>query len=401
MRKTSAPRDTFKPPPAGSLLTCRRLGLLGVILASLAGAASGAAGAEEPTPVPRFADQAASYFDLWDDDGDGDLSFQETSRRVPDTTIQGAAAAALASIHLAQRLEKWKQADFSKGVLMARPDPGAGRVPPFEAYYVECYAHIRATDRVLFTATGASLRGLHQGPLGDCYFVATLGALVARDATELARIVRVMPEGGFEVRFPNGESSRVAAVSDAEIALGSFAAGQGLWLNVLEKAYGALVARALQRRRVFENAIDAVGGGGLATSAMALFTGCDAGVLQFRPDDAPMIDNPVRVEGYLPLARDRLIDNLRRQRLTCCGTTRAQTPPGIAQIHLYAVLGFDTKNDLVHLWNPWGNQFTPQGPPGIENGFPVRDGHFFVPLADFIRIFASMTYQTDRPESLD
>jgi hypothetical protein len=284
---------------------------------------------------------------------------------------------------------------------MAPPDPGPGRVPPFEAYYDECYAHIGATRRVLFAGTGPSLRGLHQGLLGDCYFVATLGALVARDRTEVARIVRLGPEKGFEVRFPNGESTRVAAVSDAEIALGSFAAGQGLWLNVLEKAYGELVARSLQRRRVFENAIDAVGGGGHATAAMALFTGCDAGVLQFRPEDTPMIDNPARVQGFLPLARERLVDNVRRQRLTCCATTRARTPPGIAQRHLYAVLDFDTRNDLVHVWNPWGNDVDPQGPPGIENGYRVRDGRFVVPLADFIRIFVSVIYQTERPASLD
>ena len=38
------------------------------------------------------------------------------------------------------------------------------------------------------------------------------------------------------------------------------------------------------------------------------------------------------------------------------------------------------------------------GPPGIRDGYQVRDGHFFIPLRDFVRIFAgSVIYQTDRP----
>ena len=365
------------------------------------GAAADAAAGEVPRPATRFADQITSYFDLWDDDGDGGLSFEETSRRVPDTSIRDETAAALAAIHLAQRFEQWKHATFSRSELLAAPDSQPGRLPPFEAYYEESFAHIRATGRTLFVGEAPSLRSFHQGLLGDCYFVATLGALVERDPADVTRIVRAGTDGGFDVRFPNGESARVAKISDTEIALGSYVRDQGLWLNVLEKAYGELVARSLQRRRVFEDALDAVGSGGLATSALTLFTGCDPAVLRFRPDDTPMITSDLRVEGFLPLARAQFSANFRLRRLTCCGTTNAETPPGMAKSHLYAVLDFDSKNDLVHVWNPWGNHFDPQGPPGIANGYRVRDGHFFVPLSDFIRIFGSVVYESDRPESLD
>ena len=375
------------------------LGLIVLAMAS-AGSRVGTA-ALAPRPATRFADQVASYFDLWDDDGDGALSFAETSRRVPDTSIRDEAAAALAAIHLIQRFQQWQHAAFSRTELMAPSDHATGHVPPFEIYYEECFAHIRATGRVLFEGDAPSLRSFHQGLLGDCYFVATLGAMIARNPSDMTPIVRAGPAGAFDVRFPNGETAKVGQVSDAEIALGSYVRGQGLWLNVLEKAYGELVARSLQRRMIFEDALDAVGSGGLATSAMALFTGCDAGVLKFRPDDAPMIDNALRVEGFLAPTRDLLSSNLALRRLTCCGTTKAQTPPGIAKTHLYAVLDIDPKTDIVHVWNPWGNHFDPKGPPGISDGYQVRDGHFFVPLRDFVRIFGSVIYQTDRPQSLD
>jgi hypothetical protein len=68
--------------------------------------------------------------------------------------------------------------------------------------------------------------------------------------------------------------------------------------------------------------------------------------------------------------------------------------------HMYAVLGFDPTGELVHVWNPHGNSFTPEGPPGLEAGYPVQDGSFEIPLADFVWIFAAMTYQSNRPASL-
>ncbi len=104
----------------------------------------------------------------------------------------------------------------------------------------------------------------------------------------------------------------------------------------------------------------------------------------------------LRVAGYVPLARALLVGNVRQQRLTCCVTADGDVPPGLAPEHLYAVLGFDPVGDVVHVWNPWGNCFEPSRPPGPAAGYPVRDGHFFVPLADFIRIFAAVTYETDR-----
>ena len=146
----------------------------GLFLIGMALATMSAAAGEVPRPATRFADQITSYFDLWDDDGDGGLSFEETSRRVPDTSIRDETAAALAAIHLAQRFEQWKHATFSRPELLAAPGIQPGRLPPFEAYYEESFAHIRMTGRTLFIGEGPRLRSFHQGFIGDCYFVATL-----------------------------------------------------------------------------------------------------------------------------------------------------------------------------------------------------------------------------------
>ena len=81
------------------------------------------------------------------------------------------------------------------------------------------------------------------------------------------------------------------------------------------------------------------------------------------------------------------------------GTPRSKTlPPEIGDEHEYAVLGFDAKNDMVVLWNPLGNDFKPkQSPPGLKNGYETRGGRFEVPVADFLKIFDGVTWETGEP----
>src|SRR5438270_513101 len=145
-RDDATPTLRVTPPEGLSIARCP--GLIAALLALAL--AVGVAAAEVPRPATRFAAEIAAHFDLWDEDGDGDLSFQETSRLVPDTAIRDEAAAALAAVHLAQRLPQWKQAPFRRTELVTAPGGAPGRRPPFEAYYEECFAHIRATGRGLF-----------------------------------------------------------------------------------------------------------------------------------------------------------------------------------------------------------------------------------------------------------
>ena len=60
-------------------------------------------------------------------------------------------------------------------------------------------------------------------------------------------------------------------------------------------------------------------------------------------------------------------------------------PPGIVGTHAYAVLGHS--NGKFKLRNPWGTNFTPNGPDNITNGYTMTDGVFYVPDADVFKIF--------------
>ncbi len=187
-------------------------------------------------------------------------------RLVPDMTIRDEAAAALAAIHLAQRSELGRPRARPFGAA-GGPEPG-GATRPFHrpAYYRVSLAHIHATNRALFAAGTPHLNDLHQGLLGDCYFVATLGLSSPRPGRGEADRPGGS-DGTFDVLFPDGEPVRVAKSPTprsrwARIGRRSGAlaqrAGEGL-----RSARGRAVAR-----QIFEDAIDAPGQGGHATGAL-------------------------------------------------------------------------------------------------------------------------------------
>jgi hypothetical protein len=367
-----------------------------IVLFGLAGIA---ASADEPQFPSSFLAEVGANFKEWDLDGDGNLSLEETTRLVPRGKIRDASAAALASVHLAQRRVPWRNAPFTREVLLAAPSGDSDRRPPFEFFYLTGLDHIRKTERKLFAGDAPNVRTIRQGRLGDCYFLATLGAVVDRNPRDVARFIRARADGWFDVRFADGKQVVVPPMTDAEIALGSSADRQGLWVNVLEKAYGEIIEVAQIRRGVFENALDALGDGGDPNTALSLLTGHDAGLLRFRPEDPNAVPSDRRVAAFMPGTRALLLAQQRSGLLVCCATASANVPPGMPKQHLYAILDFDSTRDVVSIWNPWGNHFEPKGRPGLTSGYRVQYGEFSVPLADFIRIFERVVYETNRGAS--
>lgn len=169
----------------------------------LAGAGFPASG-DESQPAPNFLAEAKANFKDWDLNGDGTLSFQETTRLVPRASFQDTSAAALAAVHFAQRRLPRDRAAFSRDVLFAAIPGESDPRPPLEFYYRTGLAHIRSTERTLFAGAGPNIRTIRQGRLGDCYFLATLGALVHRNPKDVSRLVRREDDGSFHVKFPDG-----------------------------------------------------------------------------------------------------------------------------------------------------------------------------------------------------
>jgi hypothetical protein len=64
---------------------------------------------------------------------------------------------------------------------------------------------------------------------------------------------------------------------------------------------------------------------------------------------------------------------------------------------VYTVVGDDRGTDIVEIWNPHGQMFTPKGTPGLENGYPTDHDRFKLPLADACKFYTGFTFETGTP----
>jgi hypothetical protein len=136
--------------------------------------------------------------------------------------------------------------------------------------------------------------------------------------------------------------------------------------------------------------LDVISRAGSARRAITVLTGHEARLTSIRKPKTPLAPP---TDEELPALRARLSrlfvrsfdDGLLMSAVT---PPSGKLPPGIATHHVFAIMGFDETTETVYLWNPWGNRFQPKKrPAGLENGYPVQDGKFAMPLDDFLMVF--------------
>jgi hypothetical protein len=203
-----------------------------------------------------------------------------------------------------------------------------------------------------------------QGALGDCFILAPLAAVAARDPKMIERMVSRSLMGGYTVKFRKNvppsrwqfwsdgvetEAVRVTGTFPARNGRPVFAqsgdsasAGRELWPMIIEKAFA-------KRRDSGEAGYDKIGKGGNPASVLTAITGVEtttwaADGLEFdtlyedwRGGSAivPYTKTSEKAKGN-PLYR---------------GTTTRM--PLIAE-HAYYVTGMDPKAKTITLQNPWG-----------------------------------------------
>lgn len=122
--------------------------------------------------------------------------------------------------------------------------------------------------------------------VGDCYLLGPIAGAVHLAPQAIRDMIHPARNEGFEVAFGNGEKIRVPALTDAELLLGAkMDASHGIWLAVLEKAYGIIRARD----RAKKQGAPADGktivpvqqiGGGQAERIISLLTGHEAEIIR-------------------------------------------------------------------------------------------------------------------------
>lgn len=195
-------------------------------------------------------------------------------------------------------------------------------------------------------------------------------------------------DGGdaYTVKFPDGRVAKIPHVTDAIICLGSTTQGQGIWVNILEEAYGEIYKKdktANEDSKGGGIGIDSISSGGTGKQTIALFTGKKTKSFSCKNKDQKLL-------------KSQLEQGSREKKLMCARVGYPQKPPpGINTHHIYAILEYEANQEILKIWNPHGNTFNPKGPSGLDNGYPTGNGIFQIPFNEFIQIYSGFDIEGD------
>jgi hypothetical protein len=242
---------------------------------------------------------------------------------------------------------------------------------------------LRTLNRTLYASGQPNFSMLKQGPAGDCYFFSGTGWMALYRKEVIMGAIRELPDKTYRVVFPNGDEALVTAPTDAEMAFNDApeTLQDGLWMPVLEKATGTI-----QQRRFPQSA-------GMPDPTVAIdVAGIPPGTIVKR-----WTGNPI---AKYHLGRKAKREKVRR------GLVRMQERNSLAEVlllkkpaarlmynHVYAVLGYNDSTGMLKIWNPHGQDFTPVGISGPENGYETRHGVFMIPLDDFMKFFTFLVIE--------
>jgi hypothetical protein len=394
-------------------------------------------------------------WDKWDTNHDGELSVAEIDRAVLDPNTQGDDAAVAGTLKLMSRSKRVTVPPLTRDYFaqydheaIAHPiktnaaaaenattDTGAsGGAAPVPAVSKQLPINwdlyfVAGKNRIAKGGgpwpTNFNLDHAHQGALGDCYLIATIGSMVVHNPSEVAQLVKPMTDGGYRVTIPGAEPFVLGPLTQSQLVISSTTTGQGEWLAVIEQAVGRYNEKV--KGIADDEGTDTIADGGHLDAAMSLLTGHKCTKIRLRTTIAHRQQDQSKT---LPLLRKELIAAVHDNRVITASVTPPiltlpiqtpataptapaapgkppalvltpdmlpKIPPNINTKHAYAILGYDADTDMLEVWNPHGQYFTPKGPDGLQNGYKTNHGRFHIPLADAYTFFTSFVFEVDAP----
>ncbi len=354
-----------------------------------------------------FATIVEKRFPEWDTDRNGVLTPDEIDRLTVDPKWKGDDAAAIATLKLSMRSKKEPINSLALADLQTastrnlRPEDdelpaanGVAKKPDtLQSRFDRASRAIRSAKRDLFLDPTPDLDKFHQGRIGDCFFVSMVGAMVERDPSSVRNMIGQLPDKSYDVHFGNKQHVNIQPLTDVEYALVSTTGDEGVWLPVLEKAFGSLRMETKPEDQRVQSATDSIARGGNIGNSIQILTGHKAERIALKPDRNPEAKDKV---AFLDKLRAKLTAGTEAKRIMGAGTDENPGVPGVNPNHAYAIFSYDPKTDSLSMWNPHGNTFRPKGTPGLANGYPTKGGRFTVPLSDFAVTFRGLFIETDQ-----
>ena len=213
----------------------------------------------------------------------------------------------------------------------------------------------QTTAGTLFGAAGPAYTDMHQGELGDCYFIASLGAIAKSNPTAIRDMFIDNGDNTWTVRFYNNGVADYVTVNRMLPVDGSgnlvFAdyrdsatnPGNVLWIALAEKAYAQWNETGNEGRNGV-NDYPSIAAGWMAD--------VNAQVLGSYPTV-----NTSTMQGN----EQTLINAIAANQAVTIGTDGfSGTQNGLVGGHAYAVIGYNQSAQEFFLYNPWG--FEQPGP---------------------------------------
>jgi|694.fasta_scaffold125152_2 hypothetical protein len=292
----------------------------------------------------------------------------------------------------------------------------------------------------LFTDGIASVEPtyIRQGLTADCNFLATVASFINLPGgrEKLVHMIKPQTDGGYLVTFPGASVTpvKISALSPDELAYYASTRGKngqsaGLWLPVLEKAYGEY---RIEHQSLFEHAWRCLRHGvlearwtstpyypGLGASfgardnlAANLLTGHDVRV--FATADFELGDYGLGKAYATPrqiiswFRRSKVLDAFLNEqngslldvssgKALATATTEQQsncTSVGLRNKHAYSVTGYDCVSKQIYLYDPYGNTDYDSS----DGKVVKRNGHFILTLQDFNRYFSHLNIEKLNPQ---
>jgi hypothetical protein len=349
-------------------------------------------------PAKTWASIARTNFNSWDLNNDGYVGKKETDSLLLNRNIKGEQAAAVAALHKyleeLEELSNDEWGDENDGLTLSDlRQVEKGNLKQVESNFQNSKRQIRSaqtardndtlfgntkTQNELFPNGLPSLDALKQGAIGDCYFLAPLGSLIARNPQAVVDMIKRNTDehdvpSSYTVTFPGSDGPVTVSVpTDGEVARYSSSGSDGLWLAVVEKAYGKLRAG-----KDGANRGDKIGGGGTSKQGMNAFTkaGKDRDMLGLTSKST---------------TQKKLTKYMGSNQIVTAGIGSSNSLH-LPSSHEYSVIGWD--GTWITLRNPWGSN--PDEVPQSADGFMLLDkrGRFKMKMDSFHRVFADITYE--------
>jgi hypothetical protein len=322
----------------------------------------------------QFFATVRANFTAFDRNHDGRLTREEIEIDMQDRRITGSAAAALAALKLGATRSNYL--NQTKSYTLADIDAmentlrtGQRLAPNFVKYFVIGLKKQHGVPRQLFAAGVPHLAAIDQSWTTDCYFLSTVGALAQANPRALVRLIKPDGDGTYTVAFPGKQPVRLGTPTDSELAAYSDAT-DGIWLSLLEKAYGVVRIKDEPKQARTYEPLDSVDFRTGNPSVVGILTGHTFKEINLpqkshRPADARLFAD---FRGALRGAFDG-------HRAVMLGNSH----------HVYAITGYDPATDMVTLHNPYNRSGKEKLIDGSE--YQSSGGFFTLPTTKVVDNF--------------